>query len=342
MSKKTKAVAILTPSLLSFSRCIEPTDGFFYQKNSQEVNGELQPVGVSSRKLRTTMSNRQKPALLKDREKMNAEIIKANIQETENSFLDADCDILVAKMGVKIIPFSGQPHSVNSMPFSEKLQSVVQEYIATHGFDELANRYANNIANARWLWRTRVVSRSIKVTVECVTDNETETLVFDAKSLSISNAASTDENVVKLANYIAAALKDEIFLSMYVTAEADVGYGHQVFPSEEMNIDEDKRGKKLFELDGVAGLHSVKIGNALRTIDTWYKDKLDTNVMPISVEPFGAVTSKGVAFRQAADDIDFYTLFDNWIEKDIVPSVENQHYVMAVMIRGGVFGKSSK
>lgn len=342
MSKKTKEVAIQTPSLLAFSRCIEPTDGFFYQKNSQEADGELQPVGVSSRKLRTTMSNRQKPALLKDREKMNAEIIKANIQETESSYLDTACDILVAKMGVKIMPFNGESHSCNSMTFSEKLKSVVEEYVATHGFDELANRYASNIANARWLWRNRVVSRSIKVTVECVADDTTETLIFDAKRLSISNASSTDENVVKLAGFIAAALKDETFLTLYVTAEADVGYGHQVFPSEEMNIDEDKRGKELFQLNDVAGLHSVKIGNALRTIDTWYKDKLDTNVMPISVEPFGAVTSKGVAFRQAADDIDFYTLFDNWIEKDIAPSVENQHYVMAMLIRGGVFGKSSK
>jgi len=36
---------------------------------------------------------------------------------------------------------------------------------------------------------------------------------------------------------------------------------------------------------------------------------------------------------------DFYTLLDNWIIKDVVPPAEQQHYVVAVLIRGGVFGK---
>ena len=340
MSKKTKEIAIVTPSILAFSRCIEPTDGFFYQKSSRDDSIELKPLGISSRKLRTTMSNRQKPALLKDREKMNAEIIKANIQETETCALDIDCDILVAKTSVKVIPFDGEPTTCNSSTFSEKLENIVAEYTKEYGFNELAKRYAKNIANARWLWRNRIGARKITVSVECVTDDATETLSFDAKNLSISNFTDDNENIAKLADLIAAALRDEKFLTLYVVAEAVVGFGHQTFPSEEMNIDEDKRGKELFQLNGVAGLHSVKIGNALRTIDTWYK--LGSDVMPISIEPFGSVTNKGMAYRQPADSIDFYTLFDNWMEKDIVPSEDNQHYVMAMLIRGGVFGKSSK
>lgn len=345
MSKKTKAVAITTPSLLAFSRCIEPTDGFFYQKDSKldklsPNTDNLQPVGISSRSLRTTMSNRQKPALLKDREKMNAEIIKANLQETQSAYLLPECDTLVAKTSVKIIPFSGTPTVCNSSTFSEKIKSITDAYISKHGFNELARRYAINIASGRWLWRNRIGAQSIKVLVECVTDNNSETLVFDGKSLPIADFNSTDKNVVKLADLISAALRDETFLTLYITAEVAIGYGHQTFPSEEMNIDDDKRGKELFQTNGVAGLHSVKIGNALRTIDTWYK--LGSDVMPISIETFGSVTSKGMAFRQPADGHDFYTLLDNWTEKDIEPSIDNQHYVMAMLIRGGVFGKSSK
>lgn len=342
MSKQTKEVAIVTPSLLAFSRCIEPTDGFFYQKDSKNTAGDLglKPVTVSSRSLRTTMSNRQKPALMKDREKMNTEIIKANLQETEISYLSMDCDTLVAKTSVKIMPFSATPNTCNSSTFSEKLKVITKAYTEKHGFNELASRYANNIANARWLWRNRIGAQHITVSVECVTDNDTETLVFDAKNLTIADFSSTDENVAKLAGLIAAALRNETFLTLYVTAEAIIGYGHQVFPSEEMNIDDDKRSKELFQTDGVAGLHSVKIGNALRTIDTWYK--LGSDVMPISVETFGSVTSMGMAFRQPADKHDFYTLFDDWMEKDIEPSTDNQHYVMAMLIRGGIFGKSAK
>lgn len=353
MSKKTKAVTIVTPSLLAFSRCIEPTDGFFYQKDSMP-NGLLpkidytvpynssllEPVAISSRKLRTTMSNRQKPAILKDPEKMNAEVIKANLQETEICYLRRDCDTLVARTSIKIIPFSGTPTVCNNSEFSEKLQSITDLYIKTHGFNELAKRYASNIANGRWLWRNRIGAQNIAITVECVLDGVAETLTFDSKSIPIADFSSTDTDLAKLTGLIAAALRGENFLTLYVTAEAVIGYGHQVFPSEEMNVDEDKRSKELFQTDGVAGLHSVKVGNALRTIDTWYK--LGSDVMPISIETFGSVTNMGMAFRQPVDNHDFYTLFDNWMEKDIEPSVDNQHYVMAMLIRGGVFGKSSK
>ena len=38
---------------------------------------------------------------------------------------------------------------------------------------------------------------------------------------------------------------------------------------------------------------------------------------------------------------DFYNLFDNWLLKDQVPPLEQQHFIMAVLIRGGVFGDAS-
>ena len=58
----------------------------------------------------------------------------------------------------------------------------------------------------------------------------------------------------------------------------------------------------------------------------------------IAVEPYGSVTTQGKAYRQPKQKLDFYTLLDNWLLKDQVPPVEQQHFVMAVLIRGGVFG----
>ena len=86
-------------------------------------------------------------------------------------------------------------------------------------------------------------------------------------------------------------------------------------------------------------MHSQKVGNAIRTIDTWYKSDAE---FPIPAEPYGAVTNLGVAFRQPKEKLDFYTLFDNWVLSDNVPTVEQQHYVISVLIRGGVFGASGK
>ena len=85
-------------------------------------------------------------------------------------------------------------------------------------------------------------------------------------------------------------------------------------------------------------MHSQKIGNAIRTIDNWYPDAK----FPIAVEPYGSVTTLGTAFRQPKQKLDFYSLFDNWILKDLAPDNEQQNYVMAVLIRGGVFGASGK
>jgi len=39
-------------------------------------------------------------------------------------------------------------------------------------------------------------------------------------------------------------------------------------------------------------------------------------------------------------NIDFYTMLDNLMLKDQKPNVEQQHFVMATLIRGGVFGKA--
>ncbi|WP_181443708.1 type I-F CRISPR-associated protein Cas7f/Csy3, partial [Legionella pneumophila] len=94
----------------------------------------------------------------------------------------------------------------------------------------------------------------------------------------------------------------------------------------------------------IAAMHSQKIGNALRTIDTWYPEFSDpvSSAGPIAIEPYGAVTNLGKAFRTPADKQDFYTFFDTWARGGELSRVEDEHYMMAVLVRGGVFGESDK
>ncbi|WP_241896470.1 type I-F CRISPR-associated protein Cas7f/Csy3 [Candidatus Enterovibrio escicola] len=51
------------------------------------------------------------------------------------------------------------------------------------------------------------------------------------------------------------------------------------------------------------------------------------------------MTNRGFAYRKPKDKTDFYTLLKNWNLKGQAPSNEQQHYVIAMLIRGGVFGK---
>ena len=73
-----------------------------------------------------------------------------------------------------------------------------------------------------------------------------------------------------------------------------------------------------------------------------YPDAAELELGPIAVEPYGSVTSKGKAYRQPKQKMDFYTLLDNWVTKDKKPDTEQQHYVIATLIRGGVFGEKGE
>lgn len=129
---------------------------------------------------------------------------------------------------------------------------------------------------------------------------------------------------------------------LQVTAFARLGSGQEVYPSQELILDKANSGKSktLYTVSNVAGMHSQKLGNAIRTIDTWHPDV--SEVGPIAVEPYGSITTLGKACRKPVDKMDFYNLLDNWLLKDKAPELEQQHFVMATLIRGGVFGDAGK
>ena len=52
------------------------------------------------------------------------------------------------------------------------------------------------------------------------------------------------------------------------------------------------------------------------------------------------MTSRGTAYRQPKQKMDFYNLLDRWVLKGEAPATEQQHFVLATLIRGGVFGES--
>jgi CRISPR-associated protein Csy3 len=51
-------------------------------------------------------------------------------------------------------------------------------------------------------------------------------------------------------------------------------------------------------------MHSQKVGNAIRTIDTWYPG-YENHQRPIAIDPYGAVTNLGRAYRQPKQNTDF-------------------------------------
>jgi CRISPR-associated protein Csy3 len=337
--------ALATASVLAFERKLDSSDALFFagRWESRNDSGGWSPVHVTEKSVRGTISNRLKTKDA-DPAKLDASIQSPNLQTVDVANLPPDADTLKVRFTLRVLGGAGVPSACNNAAYQAKLSEKVQQYITEQGFDELALRYATNIANARFLWRNRVGAEAVEVQVNHLREGRS-VAKWSFNSLEYSlRKFHPDEAVSSLASVIASGLSGNGHVLLEIVAFARIGDGQEVFPSQELILDRgDKKGQKsktLYSVDGVAGMHSQKVGNALRTIDTWYDGQEELG--PIAVEPYGSVTSLGRAYRQPKQKMDFYSLLDNWVLKDVVPAVEQQHYVMATLIRGGVFGEAEE
>jgi len=341
MAKKEK-----TASVLAFEKKLVPSDARMYGTKWEDREC-VNPLKVQEKSVRGTISNRLKPAIQNDPAKLNAEVEKPNLQTVDVSALGTEEDTLKLYFTLKVLGGVEHPSACNNAAFNQSYNSAAKDYINQKGFKELAKRYTTNIANARFLWRNRVGAENIEVQVKALNKASEQSWVFDSTKFSTRNFNIDDEQVETLAQRIAVALSSENdFLMLEITCFAKVGKAQEVYPSEELVLDKGKgkKSKVLYSVDGIAAMHSQKIGNALRTIDTWYPDFGDpeTSAGPIAIEPYGAVTNLGKAFRTPRDKQDFYTFFDKFARGEKLERIEDEHYVMAVLVRGGVFGESDK
>ena len=326
--------AVKTASVLAFERKLATSDAVMYSGSWQ--GSKWQPIHIQEKAVRGTISNRPKNPRFNDPAKLDAEIQKANLQRVDVAALPQDADTLRVKFTLRVLGNLSTPSVCNDLAYQNELHQVIEDYISEHGFTELAIRYASNLANGRFLWRNRVGAEKIVITVK-----GSEIWTFNAHDYAMRDFNARDNQLIALAHEIEQGLRGDGFVLLEVDAQVLLGAGQEVFPSQELVLDSNSsKSRLLYQVDNVAGIHSQKIGNAVRTIDTWHPNVADLGA--IAIEPYGSVTSRGVACRQPIKKMDFYTLLDNWVTKGQKPDPEQQHYVIAVLIRGGVFGEKSE
>ncbi|NOT14118.1 MAG: type I-F CRISPR-associated protein Csy3 [Methylotenera sp.] len=342
MAKNESMIA----SVLAFEKKLVCSDGYFYGTTWEARNGKATPLALNEKSVRGTISNRLKKAVADDPMKLNAEVEKANLQRVDACSLGEDQDTLKLTFTVKVLGNIETPSACNNAAFKASYEKAAKSYVEQEGFKELAKRYALNLASGRYLWRNRVGAEAVEVIVNVAGQD----LIFNGLDYNLKNFDQTDSKVDQLAAHIADALSGKTpYLLISVTAYAKVGKAQEVYPSEELVLDKsssnkNSKSKILYQVKEVAAMHSQKIGNALRAIDTWYPDYSDPekSAGPIAIEPYGAVTNLGIAFRNPKQKNDFYTLFDRFALGETLETKEQEHYVMAVLVRGGVFGQSGK
>ncbi len=324
-------VKLKTPSVLAFEAKLIPSDALMFAGN---WNGESwQPIVVGEKAVRGTISNRLKAATANDPAKLDAEVSKANLQTVDIAALPHSADTLKLDFTLRILSNLHVPSTCNDPRYQSDLAEKVKQYQAATEFKELAKRYAQNIANGRFLWRNRVGAEEVKVVVTA----NNQTFTFDSYEFNLRDF-DDNEQVTELAQIIQLGLIEQ-HAFIKVEAYSKLGQGQSVFPSQELVMGGGKgdKSKFLYQLDDQVAMHSQKIGNALRTIDTWHPEAEEIGA--IAIEPYGSVTNRGAAYRQPKEKNDFYNLLDGWMLKGKEPSLEQQHYLMAMLIRGGVFGE---
>ncbi|HIF9080157.1 TPA: type I-F CRISPR-associated protein Csy3 [Photobacterium damselae] len=322
-----------TPSVLAFEAKLACSDAIMFAGNWEERDtvASWAPILVTEKSVRGTISNRLKGAKAS---KIDAEVEKANLQTVDNAALNFDTDTLKVAFSLRVLGNLGVPSTCNNPDYQQALASKITTYVQEEGFTELATRYALNLANGRFLWRNRVGAEQVEVRIS----HQEQTWCFDALNYSLRDFDARDQDIKAIATVIEQGLMGEKPTLLTVEAFVQLGEGQTVFPSQELVMNTgDKKSKYLYQLSGQAAMHSQKIGNALRTIDTWYPAAVECG--PIAIEPYGSVTNRGIAYRKPKEKTDFYTLLDGWMLKDKQPTTCELHYMMAMLIRGGVFGE---
>lgn len=342
------ATPLKTASVLAFERKLDPSDALMHAgpwfARADAAAAAWTPIGLREKSVRGTISNRLKT---KDQDpaKLDAAIEKPNPQTVDVATLPAEADTLRVRFTLRVLGGAGTPSACNDGAYRDKLLATVAGYKQAQSFDELARRYAANLANGRFLWRNRVGAEQVEVQVAHLVDGAAARRWTFADALGFSLRGfgeSGNGDLADLGALIAEGLAGDRHVLLEVTAFARIGPGQEVFPSQELILERGRstKSKTLYDVAGIAAIHSQKIGNAVRTIDTWYED--GDALGPIAVEPYGSVTTQGRAFRQPKNKDDFYSLLDNWLLKDKAPALGQQHFVMATLIRGGVFGEKGE
>lgn len=320
------------PSVLAFDRKLEPSDALMHSGNWGGINDstQWQAIELFERRNRAVKSN-FKQEVLDNEEELQKQIAEANLAWGDDAALAHDSDTLKVSFSLRIVGGLDRPSVCNKVEFERNYREKISSYTDSN-LDELAKRYAYNIANGRFLWRNRIGAQDIKV---FVTDSGlSSSLEFNAYDFPLNITTSDDALIKELARLIKEGLAGNENTLLTINAYVKLGEGQRVWPSQEMVLNSPKgeKSRHLFSLNGVAAMHCEKIGNALRTIDDWYPDAR----APIAIEAYGSVTQRGVAYRSSKND--FKTLLLKWLNDEVV-SDEDKHFVAAMVIRGGVFGE---
>ena len=337
------------PSVNAITRTISPSHGLFYSFDSQALQDKKRnknhepPVCLQTVSLVGTLGSKKDGEKAEKEQKSDKEqTVSSNIQTVDTCFLPPEHDSYLLKFNLRIASLVDDAIS-NDEAVLAKFRQFVQQYREEVGGKILSRRYLSNLINGRFLWRNKYASdKTIRISRKDFSHqfNIDLNFSFESQFEHQQDQAAFDQLVEIVAN--AVFDKQKVAL-ISVTAKGHIGYGQEIYPSQEfVNNTQEKKSKVLFDVlskgTRVAAFHSQKIGNAIRTIDTWYADN---TLHAIPVDPFGP-DKKNQKLHRAGVGVNsnsIYSVFARLLDdsKGIKMNSNDSHYLMACFIRGGVY-----
>lgn len=345
----------LETGMLAFARSIQITEGVFF---GVRTNAEPIPVEVLTKGVRGQSSE--------DNAK-NAG--KSNPQAVEFAVVPQGCNGIELHFSVRVLDCAMQPHACGVPKVSRAYEELATAYKDRGGFRRLAELYTWNIANGRFAWRNRWQTDTAEVRV----DFGERKIVFNPLHEGLRDLDTpVGIDVMAKAMLLGGREELEAFINQFATAlheraraftfsvvwAAAMQPGQEVFPSQEYIRDEEAAKQetasrvyaKLPRFIGgramqQASMHSQKIGAALRHIDIWHGNE---EYGAIAVNPYGGVQETSDVLRNKGSKLSFYDLRrkPEALFAALTANTEDEipgdvHFVMANLVRGGVFGSAS-
>lgn len=350
---------IASPSLLGYMRALEPTQFSMHakvmgvKKEDGTTQEKLVPVVITQSTARGTVANySHKDAPAKRVGIAKNALDAANPKTVESAFLPLESDVLVVKGSVRFANHVYSPSMHDSQSFVDAMNEFLTVYAKADGFRELALRYMLNLACGRFLWRNwggdnRVVTLAVKGEGAAldVTENDIDmSSGFTPQAIAQPKRDAFMAMVDKVANALGQI--DGRSVVIEVSASIEVGFGGEVYPSQEFGTADEKSrdgapskvlaSSLLLDRKTRQGvIHPQKIGNAVRTIDTWHGD---SSVEAIAIEPFGANTHMKRAHRVSGNDLYSYLADPVALKSQAEAGIaDHHHFVVACLVRGGAY-----
>jgi CRISPR-associated protein Csy3 len=349
----------LKTSSLSYARSLQPSAGVFRAFNSQTPDEKRFVQVVFREGLGQKAHHSNNTGKVLDAE-FSGDAMN-NPVSGDTAEVPVGCDRLELSFTLRCLPNSMDPESSNSHEVSRSFREIARRYGEADGYRYLSALYLENIANARFVYRNLMMTESCRVTVSF----EDEKIVFDPFEFALDEPArdiSFDEQIAVLAAGMVEGDRDQLEELVDLMTEgllegraprievsyvAEASELDQVFPSQAFT-----EGKVLASTTAIENGRTIraalmtpeKLGNAMRTIDRWH---MDGEYAAQPVNPYAGVKRDKKALRLNSDAPSLYEIMKDpqthlkSLFEEGVPSPE-AHFLMANMIRGGVFGISDK